>query len=101
MAERLNAAVLKTVIPSDGNRGFESPSLLQFFNNFLFPQKMSLRIKNRYYPDISQEMIRAIYNDFLLNSPMLTQKYLGNMNENTTVIYKFLIRARVFTVKEL
>ena len=29
MAERLNAAVLKTVIPRDGNRGFESPSLLK------------------------------------------------------------------------
>ena len=29
MAERLNAAVLKTVISRDGNRGFESPSLLQ------------------------------------------------------------------------
>jgi putative endonuclease len=28
MAERLNAAVLKTVIPRDRNRGFESPSLL-------------------------------------------------------------------------
>ena len=29
MAERLNAAVLKTVIPRDRNRGFESLSLLQ------------------------------------------------------------------------
>ena len=28
MAERSNAAVLKTVIPRDGNRGFESHSLL-------------------------------------------------------------------------
>lgn len=32
MAERSNAAVLKTVIPSDRNRGFESLSLLQIKN---------------------------------------------------------------------
>ncbi len=31
MAERSNAAVLKTVIPSDRDRGFESHSLLQSF----------------------------------------------------------------------
>ena len=31
MAERSKAAVLKTVIPSDWDRGFESLSLLQSF----------------------------------------------------------------------
>ena len=31
MAERSNAAVLKTVIPSDRDRGFESHSLLHVY----------------------------------------------------------------------
>ena len=58
MAERSNAAVLKTVIPSDRNRGFESLSLLQF------PQKkdimepfnknvIALDLKNDYFPESS------------------------------------------------
>ena len=35
MAERSKAAVLKTVIPSDRDRGFESHSLLQFLLIFV------------------------------------------------------------------
>src|SRR5205085_9946377 len=46
MAERPNAAVLKTVIPRDRNRGFESHSLLHYsrktpVNTFFFGHKTS------------------------------------------------------------
>ena len=37
MAEWSNAAVLKTVIPSDRDRGFESPSLLHFVQSTNWP----------------------------------------------------------------
>lgn len=40
MAEWPNAAVLKTVIPRDRDRGFESHSLLQFFLTDLFSYLM-------------------------------------------------------------
>lgn len=76
------------------------PCFLPGLPIFLFPGKMILRIKNRYYPDMSREMIRAIYNDSLLNNPMLIQKYLGNMNGNTILMYKFLPRSEMFTVLE-
>ncbi len=76
------------------------PCFLPGLPIFLFPQKMVVGIKNRYYRDMSREMIRAIYNDSLVNNPMLIQKYLGNMNGNTIVMYKFLPRSEMFTLLE-
>lgn len=90
----------KRILLKDASVNGLYPCFLPGLPIFLFPQKMVVGIKNRYYPDMSREMIRAIYNDSLVNNPMLIQRYLGNMNGNTIVMYKFLPRSEMFTVLE-
>ena len=51
MAERSKAAVLKTVIPSDRNRGFESLSLLQR----LIRSDEPVRYYNQNNPDLTHQ----------------------------------------------